>query len=100
MALICWIVSACVCVGNTLLHANCWAGGLDAVLALPGADDLEGGSEIALRVGTCVAYAIVVLALLWFDKTEKLGVFLGIIMMGMVTLFLIVVIKMGISLEK
>jgi len=100
VALICWIVSACVCVGNTLLQANCWAGGLDAVLALPGADDLEGGSEIALRVGTCVAYAIVVLALLWFDKTEKLGVFLGIIMMGMVTLFLIVVIKMGISLEK
>jgi hypothetical protein len=99
-ALICWVVSACVCVGNTLLQANCWAGGLDAVLAIPGANELEGAAEVGLRVGTCVAYAVVVLVLLWFDKTEKLGIFLGIVMLAMVTLFLVVVIKMGIDLER
>ena len=99
-ALICWIVSACVCVGNTLLQANCWAGGLDAVLAIPGADELVGGAEVGLRVGTCVAYAVVVLVLLWFDATERLGIFLGIVMLGMVSLFLVVVIKMGIDFER
>ena len=99
-ALICWVVSACVLVGNTLIEANCWAGGLDAVLAIPGAQQLEGGAEVGLRVGTCLGYAIIVLALLWFDKTEKLGIFLGIVMLGMVTLFLIVVLKMGIDFER
>ena len=99
-AVICWVVSACVCVGNTLLQANCWAGGLDAVLAIPGTEDLQGGAEVGLRVGTCVAYAVVVLALLWFDKTENLGIFLGIVMLCMVTLFMVVVIKMGIDLER
>ena len=94
------VVSACVCVGNTLLQANCWAGGLDAVLAIPGTEDLEGGAEIGLRVGTCVAYAVVVLTLLWFDKTENLGIFLGIVMLCMVTLFMVVVIKMGIDIER
>ena len=93
-------MSACVCVGNTLLQANCWAGGLDAVLAIPGADELVGGAEVGLRVGTCVAYAVVVLALLWFDATERLGIFLGIVMLGMVSLFLVVVVKMGIDFEK
>ena len=35
-------------------------------------------------MGTCVAYAIVVMGLLWLDKTELLGILLGIVMCGMV----------------
>merc|ERR1712130_742487 len=53
-----------------------------------------------MGVGTCVAYAVVVLVLLWFDATERLGIFLGIVMLGMVSLFLVVVIKMGIDFER
>ena len=52
---------------------------------------------VGLRVGACLAYAAVVLSLLYWDKTDKLGVLLGIVMMSMVTLFLIVVIQMGIQ---
>ena len=77
--------------------SNNWAGGVDAVLALPGAGDLQGGAMVGLRVGACLAYAVVVLGLLYWDKTDKLGIMLGIVMMGMVTLFLIVVIQMGIE---
>ena len=35
--------------------------------------------------------------LLFFDKTENLGVFLGVVMMAMVALFLIVVVKIGLA---
>ena len=45
---------------------------------------IEGSAAIGLRVGTCVAYAIVVMGLLWLDKTELLGILLGIVMCGMV----------------
>ena len=51
-------------------------------------------SMVILRVVTCLGYATVVLGLLWFDKTETLGIFLGFTMMGMVGLFLVVVVKM------
>ena len=40
------------------------------------------------------------LALLYKDKTDTIGVFLGVIMMGMVMLFLTVVSIMGINWEK
>jgi len=96
-AVICWFVAVAVFLGNTLYECNNWAGGIDAVLALPGANDLEGGAMVGLRVGACLAYAAVVLSLLYWDKTDKLGVLLGIVMMSMVTLFLIVVIQMGIQ---
>ena len=33
----CWLVVVCVVVGNTLIEANCWAGGIDAIFAIPGA---------------------------------------------------------------
>ena len=42
----------------------------------------------------------IVLGLLYWDKTDKLGVFLGIVMIGMAVLFLIVVIKMGVDWES
>jgi len=96
-AVICWFVAIAVFLGNTLYECNNWAGGIDAVLALPGANDLEGGAMVGLRVGACLAYAVVVLSLLYWDKTDKLGVLLGLVMMSMVTLFLIVVIQMGLQ---
>ena len=65
-----------------------------------GAKDLDETGQTALRIGGCFAYAAIVLALLYKDKTNVLGVFLGIIMMGMVTLFLTVVFIMGFSWEK
>jgi len=109
-ALICWVVAICVTVGNTLYECNNFAGGIDAVMSFPGADELQRNAteshlgptaaETGLRVGSCFAYAIVVLALLYKDKTNILGVFLGVIMMGMVTLFLIVVGVMGVDWEK
>ena len=99
-AIICWVVAALVIIGNTLIEANCWAGGIDAIMAIPGATELEGPSAVGLRVGSCLAYAVVVLALLYFDKTEMLGVGLGIVMMGMVSLFLIVVFYMGMDWTK
>ena len=50
-----------------------------------------------IRIGCCVAYAVIVLALLFWDKTDQLGIFLGIVMMAMVALFLVVVVKIGIA---
>jgi len=109
-ALICWVVAICVTVGNTLYECNNFAGGIDAVMSFPGADELvrnateshlgPTAAETGLRVGSCFAYAIVVLTLLYKDKTDILGVCLGVIMMGMVTLFLIVVGAMGVDWEK
>ena len=94
-ALICWVVVTSIYLGNQFYELNTFAGGLDAVLAIPGASELTGQSAVLLRVGTCLAYASVVLGLLWFDKTETLGMCLGFTMLGMVWLFLVVVIKMN-----
>ena len=91
-ALICWMVGISVFFGNTLYECNNWAGGIDAILALPGASDTT-----VLRVSCCVAYAVLVLALLYWDKVDSLGVVLGMMMMCMVCLFLVVVIIMGLD---
>ena len=99
-AVVGWVVTGSVCVGNTLYECNCWAGGIDAVLAVPGAAQLTGGSMTGLRVGCCIAYAIIVLVLLYMDKTDMLGVGLGVVMVCMVVLFLIVVSIMGFSWKK
>jgi len=93
-AIICWVVVTSIYLGNQFYELNTFAGGLDAVLAMPGASSLTGQAAVVLRVGTCLGYAVVVLSLLWFDKTETLGIFLGFTMMGMVGLFLVVVVKM------
>ena len=53
-----------------------------------------------LRIGSCVLYAVLALILLVWDKTDKLGIMLGLLMMGMVSLFLIVVACMGLDLSK
>ena len=53
-----------------------------------------------LRIGSCVLYAVAALILLVWDKTDKLGIMLGLLMMGMVSLFLIVVACMGLNWTK
>ena len=96
-AIICWVVAGCVILGNTLYECNNWAGGIDAVMSMPGASEFDSENpehETALtgiRVGCCLAYALIVLVLLYRDKTDILGIFLGFIMMGMIILFIIVV---------
>ena len=103
-AVICWVVAICVTIGNTLYECNNFAGGIDAGMSMPGATDLDPvedwGALTGIRVGGCLAYAAVVLALLYKDKTNVLGVFLGVIMMGMVSLFLTVVFIMGVEWDK
>ena len=105
-AMICWVVAVCVTLGNTLYECNNWAGGIDAVMSMPGASDLDPDIEedvtalTGIRVGCCVAYAVIVLALLYKDKTDILGIFLGFIMMAMIILFIIVVALMGINWVK
>jgi len=99
-AIICWVVAIMISIGNTLYEANCFAGGIDAIMGIPGADQLEEQSAVGLRVGSCVGYAVIVLVLLYFDKTDVLGICLGVVMMGMVGLFLIVVIYMGLDMRK
>eukprot|EP00090_Calanus_glacialis_P015801 TRINITY_DN24887_c0_g1_i1.p1 TRINITY_DN24887_c0_g1~~TRINITY_DN24887_c0_g1_i1.p1 ORF type:complete len:422 (+),score=127.74 TRINITY_DN24887_c0_g1_i1:187-1266(+) len=62
---------------------------------MPGASDLSMSGLVGLRIGSCLVYAVIVMALLYWDKTDKLGIMLGILMIGMVTLFLVVVASMG-----
>ena len=99
-ALVGWLVTGSIFIGNTLYQCNCWAGGIDAVLAVPGASEVTGSGMTGLRVGCCLAYAIIVLTLLYLDKTDMLGVGLGVVMVGMVTLFLVVVALMGMDWKK
>ena len=51
-------------------------------------------------MGSCLVYGVAALLLLYWDKTERLGVMLGLLMVGMVTLFLIVVASMGLDWAK
>lgn len=95
-AAICWVVSVSVYVGNTLYQCNNWAGGMDAVYSLPGADD----DSVWLRVGCCLAYAVVVYGLLFWDATRYLSVGLGLLMVAMAALFLAVVIKLGVDWDE
>ena len=117
-AIICWLVAASIFLGNLLFEANNFAGGVDAVMAMPGARDLDQGGLMGqwsqgeadvnnddvynkgLRIGSCVLYAVLALILLVWDKTDKLGIMLGLLMIGMVSLFLIVVACMGLDWSK
>jgi len=92
VGIICWVVAGSVFFGNTLYECNNWAGGMSAIYSLPGAENTVG-----LRVGCCIAYGVVVLAILFADKVDSLGIGLGIVMIGMVTLFLVVVVKLGLD---
>lgn len=82
-------------IGNTLYECNNWAGGMAAIYSLPGAENTHG-----LRIGCCIAYGVIVLAILFADKVNSLGVALGLVMVGMVILFLVVVIRLGLDGER
>ena len=56
--------------------------------------------SVGWRVGFCIFYGVIVLALLFWDKVDSLGMVLGFVMMGMVLLFLVVVCYMDIDAEK
>jgi len=99
-AIICWLVAGSVFLGNMLFECNNFAGGVDAVMAMPGASELSSSGLVGLRVGSCLVYAVIVLLLLYWDKTDKLGIMLGFLMIGMVTLFLVVVVSMGMDWTK
>ena len=62
--------------------------------------DMSSSGLLVLRLGSCIMYAVMALILLYWDKTDKLGIMLGVLMMGMVSLFLIVVACMGIDWVK
>ena len=62
--------------------------------------DMSSSGLLGLRLGSCIMYAVMALILLYWDKTDKLGIMLGVLMMGMVSLFLIVVACMDIDWVK
>ena len=99
-AIFCWLVAASVFFGNLLYECNNFAGGVDAVMSMPGARELPDSGLVGIRIGSCLVYAVIVLALLYLDKTDLLGVMLGVLMIGMVTLFLVVVVSMGMDWTK
>ena len=68
---------------------------MSAIYSLPGAENTVG-----LRVGCCIAYGVVVLAILFTDRVDSLGIGLGIVMVAMVTLFLVVVAELGLDAER
>ena len=81
--------------GNTLYECNNWAGGMSAIYSLPGAENTVG-----LRIGCCIGYGVVVLGILFTDRVDSLGIGLGIVMVAMVTLFLVVVVELGLDGER
>lgn len=103
-AIICWAVAAAVFAGNILFECNCFAGGIDAVFSIPQENwpyvDRVGLPGDAWRIGLCISYGIIVLGLLFWDKVERLGQFLGIILVAMVLLFLIVVCMMTLDIKE
>ena len=68
---------------------------MSAIYSLP-----PGENTLPLRVSCCVVYAIIVIALLFADKTHSLGIGLGIVVISMVILFLVVVIKLGLDVTR
>jgi len=103
-AVICWAIALAVFAGNILFECNCFAGGIDAVFSIP--EDnwpyvvKEGAPGDSWRIGLCICYGIIVLALLCWDKVDLLGQCLGVILMAMVILFFIVVCLMTLDIKK
>ena len=79
--------------------SNCLVGGLDAVLAFPGAAQYE--AEIRLAV--LLVYSVIVVIVLYIDviycdsQSDWLGLGLGCVMVVMFLLLLLVVFIMGIN---
>ena len=121
-ALLCWAVAIGIYAGNTMYQINCFAGGVSAVFIMPGGvmvlmDVNKSCMEsilyscqctfvlgvddtTAVRVCTCAGYAVVVLGLLFWGKTRYLSIGLGVVLIGMVILFLVVVIELGLDWSR
>ena len=68
---------------------------MSAIYALPGVEDTVG-----LRVGCCITYGVLALAILFTDRVDSLGIGLGIVMVAMVVLFLVVVLELGLDIGR
>ena len=90
----CWAFSFAVYVGNLLYQCNNFAGGIDAVFAIPGMGNLN---PDGVRVVGCFIYGALVLAILYMDKVDVIGVGLGVVMMAMICLFLAAATTVGFS---
>jgi len=90
----CWGLVAAVAVGNTLYECNNWAGGIDALQALP---SLSQVSSAQTRVIGCLAYALLVVVVFFVDAVDRLGVPMGLVMMAMIAVFFQVAMSFDIS---
>ena len=90
----CWAFSFAVYMGNLLYQCNNFAGGIDAVFAIPGMGNLN---PDGVRVVGCFIYGALVLAILYMDKVDVIGVGLGVVMMAMIGLFLAAATTVGFS---
>ena len=81
-------------IGNLLYQCNNFAGGIDAVFAIPGMGNLN---PDGVRVVGCFIYGALVLAILYMDKVDVIGVGLGVVMMAMIGLFLAAATTVGFS---
>jgi len=90
----CWAFTVAVYTGCMLYQCNNFAGGIDALFAFPG---MENFSQNAIRISGCFLYGIAVIAILYQDKADAIGVGLGVVMMAMIVLFLAAAISVGCS---
>jgi len=90
----CWAFSFAVYIGNLLYQCNNFAGGIDAVFAIPGMENLN---PDGVRVAGCFIYGALVLAILYMDKVDVIGIGLGVVMMAMIGLFLAAATTVGFS---
>ena len=96
VAIFCWVVALAVFAGNTFYQVNNWAGGMDSIYSMPP----DFNYTVAIQVSSCVGYAVVVSGLLIAGQTYYISIGLGIILVAMVSLFLVVVIELGIDWER
>ena len=78
--------------------SNCFAGGFNAVMAMPWVrEQAEGENEVYARLIICCVYVIAVYITLCAKDSNKLNLFLGFFMLFMVCLFGIVVYQISIK---
>lgn len=94
-AIICWVISGAVFIGNTLYQCNNYGGGVVAVYSLPPVEE-----TVEWRVGCVLVFTLIVSSLLYLDKTDNLSFALGVLMMGMIALFWIVNAKLGLDWQR
>lgn len=60
---------------------------------------MEHFSATSVRVCGCLGYATAVLAILYWDQVDSIGIGLGIVMMAMIGLFLAAAVTVGLSMR-